>query len=174
MEFKFSRIKGTDVLLITRKIFPDERGNITKEYEETPFKEHFPANFKEEYVSFSKKNVLRGLHFQRNPFPQGKFISVISGSILDIVVDLREDSENYLKYVSCTLKPETGYAVWIPEGYAHGFLSLEDNTVILNRCTNEFNQLLEGGISWNDPKIGIEWPINNPILSDKDRKWPYL
>ncbi|MEM0136303.1 MAG: dTDP-4-dehydrorhamnose 3,5-epimerase, partial [Thermoplasmatales archaeon] len=162
------------VILIRRKIFPDGRGSLIKEFEETPFSDYFSTNFKEEYISVSKKYVLRGLHYQRNPKPQGKFISVIMGSIFDVAVDLREDSPNYLKYVSAVLKSGSGDSLWIPEGFAHGFLALEDNTIILNRCTNEFDPSLEGGIKWNDPKIGIEWPITKPILSTKDDGWALL
>ena len=174
MEFEFSYIDNTDVVIIKRKVFLDYRGNLTKEYEISPFRKHFPVDFKEEYVSFSKKDVLRGLHFQKNPLAQGKYISVISGSIFDVAVDLREDSEQYMRYVSSVLRSEEGESIWIPEGYAHGFLSLEDNTVVLNRCTNEFNSSIEGGIRWDDPKIAIKWPLDFPILSPKDMGWPYL
>ncbi|MEM0135203.1 MAG: dTDP-4-dehydrorhamnose 3,5-epimerase [Thermoplasmatales archaeon] len=156
------------------EVFTDESGSLVKEFENTPFSNYFSTNFKEEYISVSKKYVLRGLHYQRNPKPQGKFISVIMGSIFDVAVDVRDDSPNYLKYVSVVLKSETGDSLWIPAGFAHGFLALEDNTIILNRCTNEFDPLLEGGIKWNDPKIGIEWPITKPILSTKDESWALL
>ncbi|MEM3191150.1 MAG: dTDP-4-dehydrorhamnose 3,5-epimerase [Candidatus Parvarchaeota archaeon] len=174
MQFEFTQLKDSGVILIRRKIFPDSRGSLIKEFEETPFSRFFSTVFKEEYVSISKKYVLRGLHYQKNPKPQGKFISVITGSIFDVAVDLRKDSPNYLKYVSAILKSDAGDSLWVPEGFAHGFLALEDDTIVLNRCTNEFDSGLEGGIRWNDPKIGVKWPVNNPILSEKDSTWNLL
>ena len=174
MPFEFFRIDNTDVINVRRKIFPDDRGQLVKEYENTPFKSFFSTNFLEEYVSFSKKNILRGLHYQKYPLPQGKFISVLNGSIFDVAVDLRTTSSYNMKYVSSILTAERGESVWIPEGFAHGFLALEDNTIVLNRCTNEFDPAMEGGIRWDDPKLNIKWPINNPILSEKDNNLPYL
>ena len=174
MQFEFTHLQNSGVILIRRKIFPDNRGTLIKEFEETPFSDFFSTVFKEEYISISKKYVLRGLHYQKDPKPQGKLISVIEGSIFDVAVDLREDSPNYLKYVNVVLKSGSGDSLWVPEGFAHGFLALKDNTIILNRCTNEFDPLLEGGIKWNDSRIGIKWPRNNPILSKKDESWASL
>jgi len=121
-----------------------------------------------------KKNVLRGLHYQIDPKPQGKLISVIEGIIFDVAVDIRIKSNTYLKFVSLELSSNKLESIWIPPGFAHGFLTLSEKSIVLTRCTNEFDSDLERGILWNDPKIGINWPIKNPILSEKDKKWSLL
>ena len=174
MQFCFSRTEIQEVVMIKRKIFSDLRGILIKEFEITPFANYFPTEFQEEYVSISKKNVLRGLHFQRDPKPQGKYLSVLSGKIFDVAVDLRVDSPTYLKHVANVLSSETSDAVWVPAGFAHGFLALEDNTVVFNRCTNEYNSFLEAGLRWDDPNLNIKWPIMNPILSEKDKSWEFV
>lgn len=174
MEFEFERASLPDVIYVKKKFFPDTRGILIKEYESTPFSKIINEPFLEEYVSISKKNVLRGLHLQENPKPQGKLISVINGEIFDVAVDMREHSHHYLKYVSRNLKAESNESIWIPPGFAHGFLSLTENSVVLNRCTNEIEQSLERGIRWNDPSVGIKWPDVDPVLSEKDKSWPLL
>ncbi len=174
MQFQFMQSDIKDVILIRRKKFSDFRGSLIKEFEVTPFKNYFSTDFKEEYVSISRKGVLRGLHYQLEPKPQGKFVSVIYGSILDVAVDLRPSSKTYLKHVSNRLNAESGDAVWVPEGFAHGFLALEDNTVVINRSSSEYDPNKEAGIRWDDPKLAIDWPIKDPILSEKDKLWKYL
>jgi dTDP-4-dehydrorhamnose 3,5-epimerase len=174
MEYEFIHSSIPDVVYIRKKFFSDIRGTLIKEYETTPFSELIKVGFLEEYISISKRNVLRGLHYQKNPKPQGKLISVIDGEILDVAVDVREGSPHYLKYVSKRLNGESNESIWIPPGFAHGFLSLTENSVVLNRCTNEFDQSLEGGVRWDDPAINIQWPLSDPILSDKDSKWKFL
>ena len=174
MEFEFKKGEIDEVVFIKRKYFPDNRGSLTKEYEVTPFYETVNESFKEEYISVSKKYVLRGLHFQKNPKAQGKLISVLKGEIFDVAVDLRETSKNYLKHVAKHLTAESRESIWIPPGFAHGFLSLSEDSIVINRCTNEFNSSLEGGVRWNDPVLNIKWPINTPLLSEKDRNWSLL
>ncbi len=174
MEFEFINTPIPDVIHIKKKFFSDNRGMLVKEYEATPFFKIIRGLFLEEYVSISKKNVLRGLHLQENPKSQGKLISVIKGEIFDVAVDMRKRSDHYLKYVSMNLKAESNESIWIPPGFAHGFLSLTENSIILNRCTNEIDQSLENGIRWNDPLINIKWPEVDPVLSEKDRNWPLL
>jgi dTDP-4-dehydrorhamnose 3,5-epimerase len=174
MEFTFSPLDLKDVILIKRKVFSDKRGSLIKEFEKTPFERQFSTSFKEEYVSVSRKSVLRGIHFQRDPKPQGKYVSVLRGSIFDVAVDIRRASETYLMYTTVYLDAENAEALWIPEGFAHGFVSLEDDTVVVNRCTNEYDQALEGGLLWNDKELGINWPVNEPLLSEKDLNWKPL
>lgn len=174
MEFTFTPLSLREVVLIKRKVFPDQRGFLIKEYEETHFLRHISSSFKEEYISLSVKNVLRGLHFQREPKPQGKYVSLINGSTFEVAVDVRPDSESYLKYTTMYLDSKRGDALWIPEGFAHGFLALEENTIVINRCTNEFDPSLESGLRWNDKKLGVIWPISDPIISEKDRNWAPL
>ena len=174
MNFEFTPAQISDVVFIKRKFYPDARGSLIKEYEITPFADIVRDFFKEEYISISKKNVLRGLHLQREPKPQGKLISVVTGEIFDVAVDIRPQSLTYLKYVSKTLSTESNESVWIPPGFAHGFVALSEEVIVLNRCTNELDPSLERGIRWNDPLVNIQWPISEPILSDKDNNWPLL
>lgn len=174
MEFEFKKGEIDDIIFIKRKYFQDDRGSLTKEYEAKPFYGVIKENFKEEYISVSKKYVLRGLHFQKSPKPQGKLISVIEGEIFDVAVDLREQSKYYLKHITKYLSAESRESIWIPPGFAHGFLSLTEGSIVVNRCTNEFDPSLEGGIRWNDQELNITWPINTPLLSDKDKVWPLL
>jgi dTDP-4-dehydrorhamnose 3,5-epimerase len=174
MEFEFKKGEIDGIVFIKRKYFPDNRGSLTKEYESTPFYETIKESFKEEYISVSKKYVLRGLHFQKSPKPQGKLISVIKGEIFDVAVDLREPSKDYLKHITKYMSAESRESIWIPPGFAHGFLSLSEESVVINRCTNEFDPSLEGGVRWDDPKLNIEWPIKAPVLSEKDKTWALL
>lgn len=171
MEFEFIHAPIPDVIYIRKKSFTDNRGILIKEYEVSHFTKKINVSFLEEYVSISKQNVLRGLHFQKNPRPQGKLISVIKGHIFDVAVDIRKDSRTYLKYVSTYLSPEEQQSIWIPPGFAHGFLTLSEESIVLNRCTSEFDQTLESGLKWDDPSLNVQWPDSNPILSDKDKGW---
>ena len=174
MNFEFTQAQISDVVFIKKKYYPDARGALIKEYEITPFANIIRDFFKEEYISISKKNVLRGLHFQKDPKPQGKLISVVIGEIFDVAVDIRPQSPTYLKYVSKTLSAESNESVWIPPGFAHGFVVLSNEAIVINRCTNEIEPSLEGGIRWNDPSVNVQWPLSEPMLSDKDRNWPLL
>ena len=174
MEFEFKECEIDGIVVIKRKYFKDNRGSLTKEYEATPFYGTIKESFKEEYISVSKKGVLRGLHFQKSPKPQGKLISVIKGEIFDVAVDIREQSKHYLKHITKYMSAESRESIWIPPGFAHGFLSLSDEAIVLNRCTQEFDPSLEGGIRWNDPILNIKWPSKDPILSWKDNSWNFL
>ncbi len=174
MKFEFLKAEIPDVIYIKKNFFSDVRGTLIKEYETTPFSETIGEHFLEEYISISKQNVLRGLHLQQEPKPQGKLITVISGEIFDVAVDLREHSPYYMKYVSRYLNAVSNESIWIPPGFAHGFLSLSENSIVLNRCTNEIEPLLERGVRWDDPSLKIKWPSVKPILSEKDKKWPLL
>jgi dTDP-4-dehydrorhamnose 3,5-epimerase len=118
------------------------------------------------------KGVLRGLHFQNQPYAQGKLVRVMRGAVLDVAVDIRKASPTYGKWVSIVLTGENKYMYWIPDGFAHGFLTLEDDTVFFYKCTNVYNKASEGSIRWNDPDLNINWGIDNPILSDKDKVSP--
>jgi len=118
------------------------------------------------------KGVLRGLHFQNQPYAQGKLVRVMRGAVLDVAVDIRKASPTYGKWVSIVLTGENKYMYWIPDGFAHGFLTLEDDTVFFYKCTNIYNKASEGSIRWNDPDLNIDWGIDDPILSDKDKVSP--
>jgi dTDP-4-dehydrorhamnose 3,5-epimerase len=120
----------------------------------------------------SDKGVLRGLHFQKPPFDQGKLVRVMQGAVLDVAVDIRKSSPTYGEWVAVELTQDNKWMYWIPPGFAHGFVSLQDNTVFFYKCTNIYNKESEGSILWNDPTLNIDWNIENPILTEKDKSAP--
>jgi len=171
MEFIQSDIAG--LLLIKPSIYKDERGYFFESYNIEEFeKEGIDVIFKQDNESRSQKGVLRGLHFQNPPFEQGKLIRVIKGSVLDVVVDIRRNSATYGKWASNALSEENKLIYWIPPGFAHGFLALEDDTIFTYKCTDVYNRESEASIRWNDPDLGIEWGIKDPAMSEKDKKAP--
>ena len=175
MAFEFKRLEIPEVILVSPKAFADERGFFLESYKESEFKANgISFEFKQDNHSKSSKNVLRGLHYQLEPHAQGKLIRVVTGRIFDVAVDIRKGSPMYGKWVSAELSEENKKTLWIPPGFAHGFLTLEDNTNVLYKSTNEYNKESERGILWNDPEINVRWPVNDPILSDKDKKHPEL
>ena len=171
MPFEFKIAGINDIILIKTKRSIDNRGLFIKGYEREQFEGFIHKSFDEDYVSQSKKNVLRGLHYQIAPKAQGKLITVIAGRIIDVALDIRTDSMTFGKYSMNELKAEEWDSVWIPPGFAHGFLSLDEGSTVLNRSTEGFDPDLEKGIRWNDPYFAIKWPIDNPILSPKDSSW---
>ncbi len=163
------------LLIITPKVFNDERGYFFESYNDKTFKDlGLTINFVQDNESLSSKGVLRGLHFQKPPYSQGKLVRVVKGSVLDVAVDLRRSSKTFGKWHSIILNGESKQMFYIPEGFAHGFITLEDNTIFSYKCTNLYNKESEGSIRWNDPDINIDWNCVNPILSDKDKKSPFL
>lgn len=158
------------LLIITPQIFSDERGYFFEPYNKPRFSDiGINDEFIQDNQSLSGKGVLRGLHFQAPPFAQGKLIRVVCGSVLDVAVDIRKDSGTYGKCFSIILSEQNNLIFWIPEGFAHGFLSMEDNTIFSYKCTNVYHKESERSILWNDTDIGIDWEYANPILSDKDK-----
>ncbi|HXA00886.1 MAG TPA: dTDP-4-dehydrorhamnose 3,5-epimerase [Cytophagaceae bacterium] len=168
MEFRQSSIKG--LVEITPRLFRDERGLFFESYSEKIFRENgIEVPFVQDNQSFSVKNVLRGLHFQNAPYGQGKLVRVIKGRALDIAVDIRKDSPTFGKYESVILDAEKCNMFYVPEGFAHGFLALEE-TILVYKCTNYYNKGSESGIIWNDPDIKINWGVTSPIVSEKDQE----
>ncbi len=164
-----------EVLIIKPDVFGDERGYFFESYHEKKFQDFgISGSFIQDNESKSQKNVLRGLHFQREPFAQGKLIRVMSGAVLDVAVDIRRNSPTFGKWVSMVLSVENKYIAWIPVGFAHGFVTLEDNTIFTYKCTNFYNKESEGSIRWNDPELQINWGIDQPLLSEKDKLAPML
>jgi dTDP-4-dehydrorhamnose 3,5-epimerase len=164
-----------DLFVIKPDIFKDERGYFFESYSKTKYEEKgLTMNFVQDNESRSMKNVLRGLHFQKPPFSQGKLVRVIKGSVIDIAVDLRKESKSYGKWHSITLTGENKLMFWIPEGFAHGFVCLEDDTVFTYKCSNVYNKESEGSLRWNDPDLNIEWNTADPILSEKDKISPFF
>lgn len=157
------------LLLIKPIIFSDERGEFYETYSRSKYSAlGIPENFLQDNESISKKNVLRGLHFQLPPHDQGKLVRVIKGAALDVAVDIRKHSPTYGKYIMVELSEENKNQFWIPSGFAHGFLSLADETIFTYKCTNLYNKESESGFLWNDKDINIQWNIDNPIVSEKD------
>jgi dTDP-4-dehydrorhamnose 3,5-epimerase len=166
-----TKTKLEGLYLIEPKVFEDARGYFLESYNEQTFKKNgIDVNFVQDNQSLSCKGTLRGLHFQKPPYAQAKLVRVITGSILDVVVDIRKNSNTYGEYFSIVLSGENKRMLYIPEGFAHGFLALEDNTLIQYKCSNFYNKETEGGLIWNDPDININWGIGyEPIISDKDK-----
>ena len=165
-----------DLLLIQPRIFEDDRGFFYESFNETKYKEILGAEiqFVQDNISVSKKNVLRGLHFQKPPFAQGKLVTVLRGSVMDVAVDLRKESKTYGQYQLVELSENNKLQFWIPAGFAHGFCSLEDDTIFSYKCSNYYSPQHEETIMWNDPDLAIDWKIINPIVSDKDKIGKYF
>jgi dTDP-4-dehydrorhamnose 3,5-epimerase len=169
MEIKEERIKG--LFSIQPKIFGDERGYFLETFSLNKYNEVLADfNFVQDNLSLSSKGVLRGLHFQKPPFDQGKLVQVIKGSVLDVSVDIRKNSPTYGEHLSIILSEKEKNQIWIPPGFAHGFCALEDNTIFSYKCTNYYSPENESTILWNDELLNIDWAIENPIISEKDKK----
>ncbi len=166
---KFHKTNFSDLIIIEPTIFNDERGCFFEAYNKVLFQSNgIQPEFVQDNISLSHKNVLRGLHFQNAPFAQGKIVSVIKGSVLDVVVDIRKASLTFGKHYSIELSDKNNLIFYVPAGFAHGFISLEDNTIFTYKCTNNYNKASEGGIIWNDSTLNIDWRTNAPLLSPKD------
>lgn len=162
-----------DLLIVKPVVFEDHRGYFFESYNKEKFlQKGIDQNFVQDNESKSAKNVLRGLHFQKPPFAQGKLVRVMKGAVLDVAVDIRKSSPTYGKWASIVLSESNKWMYWIPPGFAHGFVTLEDDTVFFYKCTNVYNKASEGSIRWNDPDLNIDWGVSNPVLSDKDREAP--
>lgn len=167
MKIEKTFIEG--LLIIHPSVFGDHRGYFMESFRKDKFEEQgVAANFVQDNQSMSKKNILRGLHFQKPPFAQGKLVQVIKGAVLDVAVDIRKDSPTYGKHYTIELSEENKTMFWIPPGFAHGFLTLHDDTIFAYKCTEYYNPESEGGVLWNSDSLNINWGINDPILSQKD------
>jgi len=169
MKITKTKIKG--LLIIEPQVFGDERGFFLETYNQKEYKkEGIKYDFVQDNLSKSTKGVLRGLHYQINPFAQGKLVQVIQGAVLDVAVDIRFGSPTFGQYVSVELNEKNKKQFWISPGFAHGFVSLRDKTIFSYKCTGLYNPKSERGIMWNDPEINIDWRIKNPTVSEKDGK----
>jgi dTDP-4-dehydrorhamnose 3,5-epimerase len=175
-KFKFSQTGIEGLIIIEPTVFSDERGYFMETYNNDEFVlAGLPVFYVQDNQSKSRKGVLRGLHFQKTQ-PQGKLVRVISGEVYDVAVDLRKRSATYGKWRGVTLSAENKLQFYVPEGFAHGFLVLSDTAEFVYKCTRLYSPYDEGGLLWNDPELGIDWPLDGmePILSDKDRLHPTL
>jgi dTDP-4-dehydrorhamnose 3,5-epimerase len=158
------------VLIFEPRVFHDERGFFLETFRKSSYR---VPDFVQDNMSYSQKGVLRGLHYQ-NPNCQGKLISVVRGEIMDVAVDIRAGSPTFGQWVSETLSDENHLQIYVPPGYAHGFLVLSQMALVAYKCTDYYDAASEGAIRWNDPEIGIDWPIEDPILGPKDAAAPAL
>jgi dTDP-4-dehydrorhamnose 3,5-epimerase len=167
---KFELLEIPDLILIHPLVFEDARGYFFESFNKNNFTE---AGITEEFVqdnqSLSQPGVLRGLHFQTGVFAQSKLVRVIKGAVLDVAVDIRRGSPTYGKHFSVELNETNKLMLYIPVGFAHGFLTLADNTIFSYKCGNVYNKASENGIMWDDPDLNIHWNVTHPILSDKDK-----
>ena len=162
--------------VIEPTVFKDERGYFVETYNQNDMKAGLDMVFVQDNQSMSTRGVLRGLHFQKQ-FPQGKLVRVVRGKVFDVAVDLRSDSKTYGKWFGVELSAENMKQFYIPEGFAHGFLVLSDEAEFCYKCTDFYHPGDEGGLAWNDPEIGVEWPLEEGvdlIISEKDQKWKGL
>jgi dTDP-4-dehydrorhamnose 3,5-epimerase len=169
MEIQETPLEG--IFILKSKIFSDERGFFFEAYKDSFFDDKkICRSWVQDNVSVSRRGVLRGLHFQKEPFSQIKLVRVLSGRALDVAVDLRKESKTFGRHFSLELSCDNGLALYIPDGFAHGFQALEDNTVLSYKCSKPYNPASESGILWNDPDLKIDWPIKNSVISHKDQK----
>jgi dTDP-4-dehydrorhamnose 3,5-epimerase len=175
MPFEFKTLGIPGIVLVRPQVFGDDRGFFVEMYKHTDFvqggiKEHLV----QDNYSKSSKGVLRGLHYQKNPWAQGKLIMCLKGKIFDVAVDIRTGSTLYGKWVGAELSEENRMMLYVPPGFAHGFQVLSETAEIMYKCTNEYSPADDRGIIWNDPDINISWPLKDPILSGKDKIHPFL
>lgn len=172
------KVLKTDIeglLVIEPDVYQDDRGSFLESFNEGRYQEAgIREVFVQDNVSVSKKGVIRGLHYQAPPFAQGKLVSVLRGRVMDVAVDIRVGSPTYGKHVAVELSAENHRQFWIPAGFAHGFAALEDDAVFTYKCTNAYSKEHDRGIRFDDPALGIEWGATDPVVSEKDKLYPFL
>lgn len=160
-----------DLVVLRPKVFKDERGYFFESFNQKAFEAiGIKEQFTQDNQSLSSKSILRGLHFQTPPHAQGKLVRVIKGAVLDVAVDIRKNSPTYGQHYAVELTEENFLMMFIPAGFAHGFATLQDQTIFSYKCTDTYHPECEGGLMWNDPDLNIQWHIDQPILSEKDKK----
>jgi len=175
MPFSFKKLSIPEVILVEPKVFPDDRGFFLESFKESTFQENgITTKFVQDNYSHSIKGVLRGLHYQKNPKAQAKLVTAIRGEIFDVSVDIRKDSPTYGKWVGENLSEQNHKSLYVPEGFAHGFLCLSDETDVVYKVNEEYSAENDRGMLWNDPAVGVKWPVENPIISEKDKQQPLL
>lgn len=170
MSIEIVKTKIPDLYIIKPQVFEDNRGYFFESYNKNTFlKAGIDEHFVQDNESKSMKGVLRGLHFQKPPHAQGKLVRVVRGAVLDVAVDLRKSSPAFGHWDSVELTEKNKWMYWIPPGFAHGFVTLEDNTIFSYKCTDVYNKESEASILWNDPTLNIDWKTAQPVLSEKDQ-----
>ena len=175
MAFKFQRLEIPDVILIEAQAFEDGRGLFVERYKRSIFSANgIDDTFVQDNYSHSLRGVLRGLHYQKHPKAQAKLVTVLKGEIFDVAVDIRRGSPTYSRWVGETLSAKDCRLLYIPVGFAHGFCVLSEEADVLYKVTAEYAPEMDRGVIWDDPEIGIRWPINDPTVSPKDAELPPL
>lgn len=174
MEFNFTLLELPEVILVTHEIFRDERGFFLESFREVAFLRAGIPRFVQDNHSCSPKNVVRGLHYQKKPAGVGKLVRCLRGTMYDVAVDIRKGSPTYGKWVGIELSERDCQMVYVPEGFAHGFCALSADCEVFYKMTGYYSPSHDRAIRWDDPQIGIRWPIREPILSPKDREAPRL
>jgi dTDP-4-dehydrorhamnose 3,5-epimerase len=173
LSFKKTDING--IWLIEPAIYGDHRGHFLEAFREEVFREKgLIYQYVQDNISVSKRGTIRGLHYQKPPYAQAKLVMAISGTILDVAVDIRKNSPTFAKHVSMVLSHENRCMMYVPPGFAHGFSVLSDSATVYYKCNDYYNKGTERGIKWDDPDIGINWQIAEPVISEKDQKLPVL
>jgi dTDP-4-dehydrorhamnose 3,5-epimerase len=174
--FRFTPTAIPAVVVVEPKVFGDERGFFLESYQRSAFAASgITVDFRQDNHSRSAlRGTLRGLHFQRAPQAQGKLVRVLRGSVFDVAVDVRSGSPTYGRWVAETLDSRSHRMLWVPEGFAHGFQTLEDGTEVAYKTTSEYSLAHEGCIRWDDPALAIPWPVRDPILNQRDASAPPL
>ncbi|HZV46830.1 MAG TPA: dTDP-4-dehydrorhamnose 3,5-epimerase [Thermodesulfovibrionales bacterium] len=175
MPFIFQRLDIPEIILIEPRRFEDTRGFFMETYKYSDFlRNGIQEHFVQDNYSRSVRDVLRGLHYQRNPHAQGKLIQCIKGKIFDVAVDIRKGSPTFMQWISSELSEENNRMFYVPPGFAHGFIVVSDIADVIYKCTKEYSPEDDRGIIWNDPDIQIRWPIQEPVLSEKDSRHALL
>lgn len=176
MPFEFERLELNDVILVKPKVFGDNRGFFLESYKKSDFvKNGIDVEFNQDNHSKSSSHVLRGLHYQAAPYGQAKLVRCVKGRIIDVAVDLRKDSKTFAKWVKVELSEENKNMLFIPDGFAHGFVVLSDEAELIYKASGEYSPSHDRGVIWNDKDINIDWEINfEPVLSEKDKFLPSL
>lgn len=173
----FIKTPISDLLIIEPRLWADERGHFFESYSKKCFEDAgIHADFVQDNESLSHKGVLRGLHAQKEPFAQGKLVRVIRGKVLDVAVDIRKKSQTFGQYFRVELSADNHRMFWVPPGFLHGFVALEDNTIFNYKVTSFYHKESEVGIAWNDPDLAVDWALTEDemIISEKDRVLPFL
>ncbi len=175
MPFSFTKTELDGVILVEPVVFEDERGFFLETYKASEFKANgIDADFLQDNHSRSTKGVLRGLHFQKPPKAQAKLVRCIQGKIFDVAVDIRADSKNFRKWTGFELSEENKKMLYIPAGFAHGFVVLSETAEVVYKASGEYSRAHDSGIRWDDPQIRVEWGYHNPLVSEKDKNLPFL
>jgi dTDP-4-dehydrorhamnose 3,5-epimerase len=175
MPFQFTSLRIPEIILVEARSFADDRGFFAETYKRSEFAAHgIEDAFVQSNLSHSRRGVLRGLHYQKHPRAQAKLVTVLSGEVFDVAVDIRRGSPTYGQWVGLTLLVEPLRLLYVPAGFAHGFCVLSETADVLYKVSDEYAPDLDRGIIWNDPEIGIRWPLDQPVLSPKDAQLPSL